>query len=86
MSTVDVFFYSYYLNNNLLKQRYTLPKNPSAERLRHWQLRLKNDSTLIPKLGGFADGVVCSLTEAELTSLYVYEDIASYQRLTVTVG
>src|SRR5690554_5659927 len=85
MSTTDVFFYSYYLNDDLLKQRHTLPQNPRAARLRHWQLSLKNDSTLIPKSDAFADGVVYSLTETELTTFYGYEDIASYQRQTVTV-
>src|SRR5690554_7038093 len=77
MSTTDVFFYSYYLNDDLLKQRHTSPKNPRAARIHDWQLSLKNDSTLVPKLGGFADGVVYSLTETELTTLYGYEDIAS---------
>ncbi len=85
MSTTDVFFYSYYLNDDLLKQRHTSPKNPRAARIHDWQLSLKNDSTLVPKLGGFADGVVYSLTEAELATLYGYDDIASYQRQTVTV-
>src|SRR5690554_3985282 len=85
MSATDVFFYSYYLNDDLLKQRHTSPKNPRAARIHDWQLSLKNDSTLVPKLGGFADGVVYSLTEAELATLYGYDDIASYQRQTVTV-
>src|SRR5690554_1338985 len=85
MSTTDVFFYSYYLNDDLLKQRHTSPKNPRAARIHHWQLSLKNDSTLVRKLGGFADGVVYSLTEAELATLYGCDDIASYQRQTVTV-
>lgn len=85
MSTTDVFFYSYYLNDAFLKQRHTFPKNPRTARLHDWQLSLKNDSTLIPKPGVFSDGVVYSLTETELAMLYGYEDIAEYQRQTVTV-
>lgn len=85
MSSVDVFFYSYYLNDDFLRQRHTFPKNPRAARLHHWQLSLKDDSTLIPSQEAFADGVIYSLTEAELVTLYGYENIANYQRHTVTV-
>lgn len=84
-ATVDVFFYSYYLNDDLLRQRHTHPQNPRAARLRHWQLSLKDDSTLIANTDAFADGVIYALTEAELTVLYGYADIASYQRQTVRV-
>lgn len=85
MSSVDVFFYSYYLNDAFLINRHTFPENPRAARLHHWQLSLKRDSTLIPNPEAFADGVIYSLTEAELTALYAYDDIVNYQRRTVTV-
>lgn len=78
-------FYSYYLNDAFLINRHTFPENPRAARLHHWQLSLKRDSTLIPNPEAFADGVIYSLTEAELTALYAYDDIVNYQRRTVTV-
>src|SRR5690554_704016 len=85
MSTVDVFFYSYYLNYDLLKQRHTSPKNTRASRIHAWQLSLKHDCSLVRKLGSIADGVVYSISEAGLVILYGYYNIASYQRHSVTV-
>lgn len=84
-NSVDVFFYSYYLNADFLRQLGSEPLNPRRARLYRWQLYLGGENTTIKPSDSFADGMIYSLTEAELLHLYQGEGIEKYTPQTLEV-
>lgn len=75
----DVFFYSYYLNPEVLTQFGGTARNPRTARLHGWQLHLGNHSTLIPSAEAYADGVIYALTLNELAALYKRDGICVFE-------
>lgn len=75
----DVFFYSYYLNPEVLTQFGGTARKPRTARLHGWQLHLGNHSTLVPSAKAYADGVVYALTPNELAALYKRDGICAFE-------
>lgn len=79
LSLTDVFFYSYYLNPDVLTQFGGMPRKPRTARLHGWQLHLGSHSTLIPSAEAYADGMIYALTPHELTALYKRAGISVFE-------
>lgn len=76
---VDVFFYSYYIDANLLADRGVEARNPRPGRIKGWRLHLGGDSTLLRDPRHDAFGVIYSLTHEELDRLYTWPGVARYR-------
>lgn len=75
---VDVFFYSYYQDDALLRERGAHPRHPRPACLPGWRLALGRYSNLVRSPGGVAWGTVFALTHAEIDTLYRYPGVPEY--------
>ena len=67
---LDVFFYGLYMDPELLKAKNVEPRNPRVAKAENYIFRIGPRVTLLRKKGAVANGMLYSLTHAELHSLY----------------
>ena len=82
-SRIDVFFYGLFMDEDLLRQKDTNPKNRRFALLQDYALVIGDRATLVAKPGEQAYGVVFSLTELEIKSLYAEPSVKEYRPETV---
>lgn len=81
----NVFFYGLYMVPELLTQKGVVPRNPRKASLEGFKLRIGNKATLLRDQDGIAHGMVYSLSDDELYSLYQGAGLVEYAAETVMV-
>ncbi|MEZ5758949.1 MAG: gamma-glutamylcyclotransferase family protein [Emcibacteraceae bacterium] len=79
MTRVKVFYYGLFMDPDLLREQGLNPDKPVIARLDHYELRLGERATMLPKSGSEVWGTVMSLNEQELKSLYTPPSVADYK-------
>jgi len=74
----DIFFYGLYMDPDILAQRGVTPRHLRTGVVEGFELRIGNNATLLRSPDSNAIGVVCSLTHAEIDSLYRGAGLTQY--------
>jgi hypothetical protein len=77
--TVDAFFYGLYMDERILRDKGVDPRQPRKAAVPGYRLRIGQRATLIPQFGAQALGLVFTLTDQELHSLYAGAGLDMYQ-------
>ena len=85
-SRIDVFFYGLFMDEDLLRQKGTNPTDRRDAFLKDYTLVIGERATLVPKSGAQAYGLIFSLTETEIESLYAEPSLKEYRPEQVVVN
>ncbi|HSE26263.1 MAG TPA: gamma-glutamylcyclotransferase family protein [Pyrinomonadaceae bacterium] len=76
---IDVFFYGLFMDEALLREKGTNPRNRRLAALENFQLVIAQRATLVPSQDHVVHGVVFSLTHDELDRLYADPSVKEYR-------
>ena len=76
---LDVFFYGLFMDEALLKEKGVNPKNRRLAAVENFKLMIGERATLVPASGETVHGVLFSLTQAEIDSLYAESSVSEYR-------
>ena len=82
--SIDVFFYGLFMDEALLRAKGLDPQNRRLAKVENFKLVIGERATLVPSSGGIVHGVLFTLTEKELDSLYSEASLSAYQPEPVT--
>ena len=78
-SSIDVFFYGLFMDEALLRAKGLNPQNRRLAMVENFKLVIGERATLVPSAGGKVHGVIFSLTQTELDSLYAEASVSVYR-------
>ncbi len=81
----EVFFYGLYMDENILKSKNVIPRNPRPASVNGYKLRIGKMATLLRCKNSQAFGMVYSLTHAEINKLYIESGLTDYIAEAITV-
>ena len=76
---MDVFFYGLFMDEALLKEKGANPQNRRLAAVENFKLMIGKRATLVPASGETVHGLVFSLTQAEIDSLYADPSVSEYR-------
>ena len=76
---LDVFFYGLFMDEALLKEKGVNPENRRLAAVENFKLIIGERATLVPASGETVHGVLFSLTQAEIDSLYAEPSVSEYR-------
>jgi len=84
----EVFFYGLYMDPDILKKAGVTPSHPRIGYVENFELRIGNKATLLRAPGKKANGIVYSLTHADIDKLYWGSGLNEYaaEALVARVG
>jgi len=84
----EVFFYGLYMDPEILKSKGVEPRNPRIAAVKGYKLRIGNMATLLRSENSEANGVVYSLTPADIDTLYSKSGLEMYvsEAIMVTIS
>jgi hypothetical protein len=77
--TTDVFFYGWFMDPDLLRERGLEPSDPRLAAVDGYRFRIGERAALEPVVGEQAHGVVVGLTQTELDRLYADPSVSMYR-------
>lgn len=84
----DVFFYGLYMDPDILERLDVIPNNPRIGYIENYELRIGNKATMLRSFGKRVQGVVYSLSHADIAKLYWGAGLNEYaaEALVANVG
>lgn len=82
---MDVFFYGLFMDHSILKKNGIEPSNPRKGYLENYTLKIGNRASLIPCDGEKSYGIVMTVNEDAIQSLYAEASVADYIPEEVTI-
>lgn len=82
---VAVFFYGLFMDEDLLASRGIVPSGTSVGYVDDYGLRIGKRATLVPDAGNRAYGVVMTIRDEDVRTLYSEQSVADYVAEPVTV-
>ena len=76
---IDVFFYGLFMDEGLLKEKGANPQNRRLASVENFRLAIGARATLVPAAGDTVHGLLFSLTETEIESLYADPSVSEYR-------
>ena len=76
---IDVFFYGLFMDEALLKEKGANPQNRRLAAVENFKLMIGERATLVPSSGEAVHGLLFSLTQAEINSLYAEPSVSEYR-------
>lgn len=76
--SIDVFFYGYFMDVDLLRNQGVSPTNPRRAFVDEFVLRIGHRATLVPAAGQRVYGMLISLTHDEILRLYSAPGLERY--------
>lgn len=76
---IDVFFYGLFMDEALLKEKGAHPQNRRLAAVENFKLMIGERATLVPSSGQTVHGLLFSLTQAEINSLYAEPSVSEYR-------
>ncbi|MCI0601801.1 gamma-glutamylcyclotransferase [bacterium] len=76
--SIDVFFYGYFMDVDLLRSQGVSPTNPRRAFVDEFALRIGRRATLVPAAGQRVYGMIISLTHDEILRLYSAPGLEHY--------
>lgn len=76
---VDVFFYGLFMDEALLKEKGANPQNRRLASVENFKLVIGQRATLVPSSGDTVHGLLFSLTQTEIDSLYAEPSVRQYR-------
>jgi hypothetical protein len=77
--TRDVFFYGLFMDEDILRDEGVSPLRPRKASVPGYRLRIGRRALLVPQFGAQAFGMVFSLTDREIESLYADPGLELYR-------
>lgn len=76
---IDVFFYGLFMDEALLKEKGANPQNRRLASVENFELVIGARATLVPASGKTVHGLLFSLTQKEVDSLYAEPSVSEYR-------
>ena len=76
---IDVFFYGLFMDDALLREKGMNPVNRRMASVENFSLVIGARATLVPRPGRTVQGVLFSLTHAEVDALYSEDSVSVYR-------
>ena len=76
---IDVFFYGLFMDEALLKEKGANPQNRRLAAVENFKLMIGERATLVPSSGETVHGLLFSLTQTEIDSLYAEPSVSEYR-------